>query len=193
MFCTSDSGGDMRQTLLDPRGICNLMLDEGDRNQAAISNLVIQKLLYFAHAIYLVETGQPLVSGYFEAWTHGPVHPGAYKAFKIAGDRPIGFRAEREDLLTGERAPISIPKDPAVVRLARRVVLSFGVLTPTRLVNLSHATDAPWDFVVKQGRASMAFGLRISDEIIRKQFRFHKVSVSDETTIGEPGEDAPFA
>jgi Protein of unknown function (DUF4065) len=39
--------------------------------------LELQKLLYFAHAIFLIETGDPLVYGCFEAWQYGPVHPAA--------------------------------------------------------------------------------------------------------------------
>jgi uncharacterized phage-associated protein len=195
MFCAvpTDSDGDMRQSLLDPRGICNLMLDEADRNQTPVSNLVLQKLLYFAHGFYLVERGWPLVSGYFEAWKRGPVHPGAYKAFKVAGNRPISFRVEREDPLTGNRAPIPYPKDQSIVRLVRRVVLSFGPMAPEQLVNLSHAPESPWDFVVKQSNAAMTFGLRISDDIIKERFCRHKLSVDCEMPIGEPGEDAPFA
>ena len=39
--------------------------------------LELQKLMYFARAIFLIETDDPLVSGWFEAWQYGPVHPAA--------------------------------------------------------------------------------------------------------------------
>jgi uncharacterized phage-associated protein len=34
----------------DPRSICNLILDEADKAGRAITNLALQKLLYFAQA-----------------------------------------------------------------------------------------------------------------------------------------------
>ncbi len=69
----------------DPRAVANLMLDEAKRCGINISNLALQKLLYFAHGIYLTKTKRPLVSGYFEAWQYGPVHPAVYRAFKGSG------------------------------------------------------------------------------------------------------------
>jgi len=177
----------------DPRSVCNLILDEAERTALPITNLALQKLLYFGHALHLVETRTPLVSGYFEAWQYGPVHPTAYNAFKAAGDRRITFRAERQDPLTGSRKPIASTDDPSVARLIRWVAASYGKLTPGRLVEISHAKGAPWDFVVDQARSTMAFGLRIPDNVIIDRFKFHKVSVGAEPVSGEPGEDTPFA
>src|SRR5579863_1523853 len=93
----------------DARAICNMMLDVAGAVEITVSNLALQKLLYFAHARHLIETKRPLVSGYFEAWQFGPVHPAAYRAFKPSGDQPITFRAERQDPLTGQRSPLQRP------------------------------------------------------------------------------------
>ena len=103
----------------DPRSIANLMLDEADRCGHRITNLALQKLLYFAHAIFLIEEKRPLVSGYFEAWEYGPVNPTAYQAFKSAGTQPITFRATRVEVATGVRADIT-PPDDLVSPTARR-------------------------------------------------------------------------
>lgn len=124
---------------IDPRSVCNLMLDEADRDGTRVTNLALQKLLYFAHARYLIEVRTPLVSGYFEAWQYGPVHPTAYRAFKAAGDRPIDFRAHGQDPLTGQRQQLALPDDTSVYRLIRAVMVSYGRLTPGRLVEISHA------------------------------------------------------
>lgn len=176
----------------DPRSIANLMLDEGRRNGSTITNLALQKLLYFAHALFLVERKRPLVSGNFEAWRYGPVHPAVYEAFKSAGDKPITTRAAGIDVLTGRRVELPLPDDDDVRRHIERVMSSYGRLTPGRLVDISHAKDAPWHFIVDKGRTSVAFGLRIPDDVIRERFKFHKVSVADVPISGEPGEDAPL-
>lgn len=177
---------------LDPRSVCNLMLDEGERFDLQITNLSLQKLLYFAHARYLIEAGEPLVSGYFEAWKYGPVHPAAYKAFKTAGNRPITFRADRVDPLTGAKTALSSPSSPAITRLVMQVISTFGTLPAGRLVDISHARGAPWHFVVTEAQSSMAFGLRISESVILERYKHHKMSVGAEPLTGDPGEDAPF-
>ena len=155
--------------------------------------MALQKLLYFAHGTYLLRTKAPLVTGYFEAWVHGPVHPGAYQAFRVAGDKPISFRAARENILTGEKIPLPRPDDVTVIALVRNLIHTYGDLSAARLRQLSHAPGGPWDIVVKQGRASASFGLRISDEVILRAFQKHKIAVEALTFIeDDPGDDAPF-
>jgi uncharacterized phage-associated protein len=175
---------------VDPRAVCNLMLDEAG---GPITNLALQKLLYFAHGLYRIETGSPLITGYFEAWQFGPVHPTAYNAFKRAGNKPISFRAERQNPLTGETLPIPEPTDPTIKERIRRVMALYAGMTPGQLVEISHAVGAPWQFIVAKARSGMAFGMRIPDDVIVARFRYHKVSIGSPTLNGEPIEDAPFA
>ncbi len=63
----------------DPRAIANLLLDLADEVGIPIGHVKLQKLIYFAHGVYLLEIGEPLVSGNFEAWQYGPVHPAVYR------------------------------------------------------------------------------------------------------------------
>ena len=176
----------------DPRAVANLLLDEAERLNVRVSHLVLQKLLYFAHGLFLISRKRPLVSGYFEAWQHGPVHPAVYKAFKAAGSEPISSRARAQDPLTGETRPIAGPTDPEIRQLMQRVLVSYGLLSPGRLVDISHAKDSPWAYIVDKSRTDVAFGLRISDNVIAERFRFHKISVGDEPKAGEPFEDSPL-
>lgn len=177
----------------DPRAIANLLLDEADHSGIAISNLALQKLLYFVHGMFLTEMKQPLLSGYFEAWQYGPVHPSAYKAFKAAGDQPIRFRATRQDALSGAQVAITPPASPDVGHYVRRILSSYGRLTAGRLVEISHAKNAPWHYVVDNSRTSLVFCLRIPDDVIADRFKHHKVPVGERPLVGEPREDAPFA
>ncbi|MEZ2132874.1 MULTISPECIES: Panacea domain-containing protein [unclassified Sinorhizobium] len=177
----------------DPRAVANLMLDEADRLGIRLTNLSLQKLLYFAHGIYLMQTKRPLVSGYFEAWQYGPVHPSTYRAFKDAGPAPITFRAAGQDPLTGRRREIEIPNDARLIGLMQQVLNSYGRMPAGRLVDLSHAKDSPWSYVVERARAEVAFGLRISDSVIIDRFRHHKMSIGAEPLSGDPSDDTPFA
>lgn len=182
----------MRHSQIDPRAVANLILDESQRLDRSLTNLALQKLLYFAHGLYLIETKGPLVSGHFEAWQYGPVHPAVYQAFKSSGDRPITFRAMSKDILTGNQIEIEAPKDPRVRQIVGKIMASYGNLTPGRLVQISHAKNAPWQYVVDRGTESMVFGMRIPDNVIVDRFKHHKVTISDILPAGEPSEDSPF-
>ncbi|TAF05170.1 MAG: DUF4065 domain-containing protein [Nostocales cyanobacterium] len=54
-----------------------------------LSNLKLQKLVYYAQAWYLALYGQPLFAEDFEAWVHGPVIPDLYQEYKKFGWKPI--------------------------------------------------------------------------------------------------------
>jgi uncharacterized phage-associated protein len=59
--------------------------DAGD----LISNLKLQKLLYYAQGFHLAIFDEPLFSESIEAWIHGPVVPEVYRYYKSYGSDPI--------------------------------------------------------------------------------------------------------
>jgi len=177
----------------DPRSVANLLLDYADEQQLPLTNLALQKLLYFVHAIHLVKTRQPLVSGYFEAWQYGPVHPIVYRSFQDSRDQPIKTRASRVDVITGLRSPLPPPTSEPIRHLCNQVIARYAHLTPGRLVEISHAKNAPWHVIVNRAKTSLALGLRIPDNVILEHFRHHKVPVGAEPLYGEPSEDTALA
>ncbi|MEM6751461.1 MAG: type II toxin-antitoxin system antitoxin SocA domain-containing protein [Cyanobacteria bacterium P01_C01_bin.38] len=54
-----------------------------------ISNLKLQKLVYYAQAWYLAIYGQPLFDEDFEAWVHGPIIPSLYQKYREFNRLPI--------------------------------------------------------------------------------------------------------
>ena len=56
----------------------------------SISNLRLQKVLYFAHMHHLGEKKGPLIKETFEAWDYGPVEPKLYHRVKMYGREAIG-------------------------------------------------------------------------------------------------------
>ena len=54
-----------------------------------ISNLKLQKLLYYAQAWHLAIYDTRLFPERFQAWVHGPVIPEIYHRYKEFGPRPI--------------------------------------------------------------------------------------------------------
>jgi len=54
-----------------------------------ISNLKLQKLIYYAQAWHLAIYDHPLFPEKFQAWVHGPVIPELYRTYKVFGSKPI--------------------------------------------------------------------------------------------------------
>jgi uncharacterized phage-associated protein len=176
----------------DARGVANLLLDMGDQRGRAFTNLVLQKLLYFAHARCLVASGKPLLTGYFEAWQYGPVHPTVYQSFRDARHEVINFRAHRTDLLTGRQFEVPPSDSPLAHDHVEFVVDTYGRLPVGRLVEISHAPEAPWHYVVTRANNRVTLGLRIPDKIIVERFKRHKVAVGGASELGEAIEDSPL-
>ena len=61
-----------------------------DANEADLSNLKLQKLLYFAQGEHLARfDGRPLFRDRIDAWQHGPVVKAVYHEFKGFGTGDI--------------------------------------------------------------------------------------------------------
>lgn len=52
--------------------------------------LTLQKIMYMAHMYNLGINNDPIVTGHFQAWDYGPVHPEVYHYVKVFGSKPIG-------------------------------------------------------------------------------------------------------
>ncbi|MFI4975059.1 MAG: Panacea domain-containing protein [Caulobacterales bacterium] len=158
----------------------------------AVTNLALQKLMFFAHGQHMLTDGRPLVNGYFEAWRYGPVHPLVYQAFKETGDAPIRKRATAFNFLTGEEKPIPTADDQQAVDVLDRILSSLGRLSVGRLIEISHAARGPWAETVNRSGTESVLGVRISDRIILERFRFLMVPVQDSAPAGDPREDSPL-
>lgn len=62
--------------------VADYLLFESRARGEALTNLKLQKLLYYAQAWYLALHDRPLFNDDFEAWVHGPVLRSQYFRFK---------------------------------------------------------------------------------------------------------------
>lgn len=178
----------------DARAIANLLLKMAEARGIAVTNLSLQKLVYFAHGLMQVRDDRPLVDGYFEAWDYGPVHPLLYSCFKSSGRGAIGHRALKRDLRTGQSLEVETPNDPAALAVVGEVLDALGHQPAGYLVRVSHARGGPWHEVVNESGTVEGLGLRIPDTIIRKRFHRHLVSAgSAEDRTGEAFIESPPA
>lgn len=76
--------------MLGSLDIANYFLSLTDEDSGEIiSNLKVQKLVYYAQGFHLALYKRPLFNEIIEAWTHGPVIPELYHAYKSHGSGPI--------------------------------------------------------------------------------------------------------
>jgi len=150
----------------DGRAIANFVLDYADRVGWKITNLKLQKLVYFCHVWSWIEFGRPLIRHDFEAWQNGPVLPYLYRDFKKFGSTPINIRALALNPKTGARQPAMCELEPATRELLERVLSFYGRLNTHVLVSLTHAKDGPW-YRVWNHKDAVQPGMKIeNDDII---------------------------
>lgn len=178
---------------IDPRIVANAVVSYGQLIHLPISHVALQKLVYFAHGLFLTRHRVPLVQGYFEAWKYGPVHPAVYRAFKVNGKHPITSLVGRVDLRTGQVKPLPELTDALAWKTIRHTVEAHADLTPFQLVELSHASEGPWHVIYKQAEERSLLSLRISNDLIQERFKFHKRLSNTMKVEGDLDEDAPLA
>jgi uncharacterized phage-associated protein len=103
--------------------------DAGD----LISNLKMQKLLYYAQGFHLAMFNEPLFHEPIYAWTHGPVVAEAYARFKQYGSGPIPRPTEID------HSAIDVEK----WEFLDEVYNVFGQYSAWKLRNMTH-DEPPW-------------------------------------------------
>lgn len=117
--------------------VANFFIDaSASQEEDLMTNLKLNKLLYYAQAWSLVRSGKPLFDEPIMAWQLGPVVPAVYHNYKNYGSKRIKpskdhsyadrFSAEEEELIID-------------------VMLNYGKLTASALVNKTHAVGGPWE------------------------------------------------
>ena len=62
---------------------------------SCLTNLKLQKLLYYAQGWHLAIFDKPMFADKIEAWVHGPVVPSIYRRFKAHAAKPIDCQPEK--------------------------------------------------------------------------------------------------
>lgn len=178
----------------DPRGIANLLLEVAEERGILLTNLSLQKLLYFAHAAYLARHREPLVHGAFEAWGYGPVCRIVYDELKQFGREAVRGRLKKRDVFSGVASEVAAPDSVEVRDHVVEVVRTLGRLSPGQLVDLSHREGGAWDEVWKKSTSGPTVGNRISDKLTLERFHVLKLDVRSPSPHGDLRHEAtPFA
>lgn len=125
-------------------------------NNFVISNLRLQKILYFIQAEFLVATGNPCFREDIQAWDFGPVIPEVYQVYKFYGSSNI------PDVYDGSNT-FSFIKDKDK-RIIQEMIEECNKFSAIELVNITH-NQAPWKDVFIKYQNN-----KIENEEIRNYF-----------------------
>lgn len=120
-----------------------------------LSNLKLQKLLYYAQGFHLAVFDTPLFSDKIEAWMYGPVVPAVYEHYKDFGCNGI-YTPIKQGL-------VKLKKDEE--DLLYQVYNRYKSFSALGLVELTHS-EPPWINANPKGRGTV-----ISTESMKSFFK----------------------
>jgi uncharacterized phage-associated protein len=105
-----------------------------DGRESIMTNMKVQKLLYYSQCLHLTLQDEPLFPEEIQAWRYGPVCPPAYHLFSQfeAEQLPIPTQADRPEILSQEQRD-----------LLEEVWLYFGEYNAYYLSGMTHL-EFPW-------------------------------------------------
>ena len=102
--------------------------------EADMTNMKVQKLLYYAQSLHLAMYDEPLFDEEIQAWRYGPVCPPAYRFYSE-------FEAKQLPIPDKEESLRAIPEEKKV--LLEEVWEYFGGYHAYRLSDMTHH-EIPW-------------------------------------------------
>ena len=97
-----------------------------------ITNLKLQKLLYYAQGHFLAKNDRPLFTDEFLAWEHGPVIRKIYDKYKTNGSSGIVYDKD-----------FNIKIDEETEGILEEVYEKYGQYSAWKLRNMTHS-EKPW-------------------------------------------------
>lgn len=149
--------------------IAYVFVKKGIEEGLPVTQMKLQKMVYFAHGIHLALYNEPLIREHFQAWKYGPVVRDIYSYFKFYGSQPIsdlswltlvGFKEEDLESLD-ERAHRSIDLTWDTLK----------GLNAGQLSNWTHKVGSPWADVYVDGVSD----IYIPNESIGEYFKQFRV------------------
>lgn len=142
---------------------------KGIEDGIPVTQMKLQKLVYFAHGLHLAVMEKPIIKEMFQAWKFGPVVPEIYHDFKVYGSSPI---TDIETLkifdLVGD---FDDEKLKALDKYTKQCIdTTWSTLKNSNALSLSawtHKEGSPWHKFYKEGVTDIT----IPNEEIQRYFK----------------------
>lgn len=127
--------------------VANFFIDTANKSEDdSVSNLKLNKLLYFAQGAFLARTGRKLFQDSIYACEYGPVIPGIYRKYSSYEKRPIETVDESYNANSFTEEELTVLID---------VMREMGQYTGSKLVSLTHLPNTPWSSVHEKGKQNL--------------------------------------
>ena len=136
------------------------------KSKYVVTNLKLNKLLYYVYGVNLVVNPGETIDESPQAWKYGPVFPTVYHGFKEFGAGSI----------TNVKLGVEDIKSPDVKLAADKVFEHYFGMESYQLVNLTHKQGSPWVQTYRPWKRHAV----IDDGIIRQYFAENIVDRKDE-------------
>jgi uncharacterized phage-associated protein len=134
-------------------------IDEGK----FVTQMKLQKLVYFAQGYHLAKYNEPLIKENFQAWKYGPVVPEIYEDFKLYGSKLITDTASFLPAGTDQKRYLLDTTAIDSIQYTWNVLKDYSAMA---LSNWTHQPRTPWSNVYNPAEKSTP----INNNDIQKYF-----------------------
>lgn len=132
----------------EPIAVANFIIQSGNKLNKPVTNLQLQKIMYFIQGEFLAKYNQPIIKGQFSRWQYGPVLREVYSIFKYNGSSAIRNVAiisndifkifDKKQAKTVSEESLN---NSAIFQQFNEIVYKLLNTEPWDLVELSHEQD----------------------------------------------------
>lgn len=115
------------------KDIANKLLVMSENNGELMTNMKLQKMMYYQQGFHLAYLGTPLFEDTIEAWMYGPVIPAIYDIYSSYGMN--GIPGDRNNVVS-----LTAPQEEALFNEVFRVYSAYSAV---RLMEMTHM-ETPW-------------------------------------------------
>lgn len=155
-------------------GVANFFIDKAIASGANdLSQLKLQKLVYYAHGWHLGLAESPLFVEPVQAWKYGPVIQSLRTEFKEFGSLPITRRARkiRWEGGTFTEQDYTLSDADLISPFLTRIWEEYGKFSAIQLTNMTHEPGTPWHQIATHYQFQIPAGTTIPNELMRDYFR----------------------
>ncbi len=146
--------------------IAAYFVDKAIKDGRPLTQMKLQKILYFAQGYHLTKYGEPVLKEDIQAWKFGPVVPEIYQQYKSYGSDLILSNDNVKD-------PTVLPSNYSLANVATRLRDTIDYtwratknITAERLSSWTHNVDSPWH----KSYSPYEYAVKIENDVIKEYF-----------------------
>ena len=159
-----------KESAFDVASVANVIINSFNAPSFELTNLKLQKVIYYIHGYYLARFDRPLIRNHFECWDHGPVVASLYHKLKVYGEDRIDKLIQYQNYATGNIEAVAYEAAKAdIEKNAWSLVLSVTKRDVWDLVDGTHLSGGAWS-EARTRVTGQVKSVRIPDHLIRQEF-----------------------